>query len=89
MEQILQHPFMQGPVPSSAEIRQNFLQRKSLVDQEAHNEREQKRQKRHQASNSRAQPHRASQNCEEGDMVENPADAWESLEVEEYGPCFV
>ena len=43
MEQIRAHPFMQGPVPSSAEVRQDFTVRKSRVDDEAHTERETKR----------------------------------------------
>ena len=28
-------------------------------------------------------------NAEEGEAVENPRDAWESLEIPEYGPCYV
>ena len=54
MNDVLAHPWMQGPVPSLAEITQEFTHRKQLVDTEAHNEREQKRQQRAQAANSRA-----------------------------------
>jgi len=43
IEQVLAHPWMNGPVPSDAEIRADFRIRKSRVDAEAHSEREQKR----------------------------------------------
>lgn len=90
MEQILAHPFMQGPVPSSATIYQDFTNRKSRVDDEAHTEREAKRQKRHNAQNERQVVHRSgNHNVEDGEMVENPLEAWQGLEIAEYGPCFV
>ena len=44
IEDIMNHPWMQGPVPSANEIKADFTQRKAAVDAEAHNEREQKRQ---------------------------------------------
>jgi serine/threonine protein kinase len=41
--EVLQHPWMTGAVPSYDQIKVEFTQRKQLVDQEAHNEREAKR----------------------------------------------
>ena len=40
---------MTGSVPSEAEVKADFAVRKGLVDAEAHNEREAKRQRRHHA----------------------------------------
>jgi len=62
-----------------------------LVEQEAHNEREAKRHARADASDSRAQRVMRSGNHaqEEGETVENPTEAWESLEVPEYGDVFI
>ena len=40
LQEVLAHPWMAGPCPSSAEIHADFTNRKNLVDQEAHNERE-------------------------------------------------
>jgi serine/threonine protein kinase len=49
IEEINAHPWMNGPVPTETEIRDDFVIRKGRVDAEAHNERESKRQKRHTA----------------------------------------
>jgi len=35
--EIMAHPWMQGPVPSTEEIRADFTRRKTAVDAEAHN----------------------------------------------------
>ena len=45
MEQIYQHPWVQesSGMPSYEEIQSDFAMRKQLMDQEAHNEREEKR----------------------------------------------
>ena len=43
IDEINAHPWMQGSVPSEAEVKADFANRKNLVDQEAHNEREAKR----------------------------------------------
>jgi serine/threonine protein kinase len=40
LEEVLAHPWMAGDCPSVEEVRADFTNRKSLVDQEAHNERE-------------------------------------------------
>lgn len=52
--------------------------RKSKVEAEAHNEREDKRAQRNAAAEGRAdRVHRSgNHNMEEGETVENPADAW-------------
>ena len=93
IEQILAHPFMKGPEPTSEEINEDFMVRKGLVDFQAHSEREAKRLKRLQAGNTHSNQHcyRGADNAnfEDGDTVENPREAWQSLEVEEYGPCYV
>jgi serine/threonine protein kinase len=40
LEEVLAHPWMAGPCPNDEEIRADFANRKNMVDQEAHNERE-------------------------------------------------
>lgn len=89
MEQVLQHPWISAErgVPTYEEIKVDFQRRKQLVEAEAHNEREEKRHKRGQAHEARVVSRSGAQN-EEGEMTESPQDAWRSLEVEEYGPCF-
>merc|ERR1719455_32080 len=46
LEDVLSHPWMQGAVASPDEIQTEFKRRKNIVDEEAHNEREQKRKQR-------------------------------------------
>lgn len=75
IEEIYQHPWMTGAVPSETEVKADFAVRKGLVDAEAHNEREQKRQRRHNAQNER-QVRRGNHNDEDGDTAENMRDAW-------------
>jgi serine/threonine protein kinase len=55
MEQVLQHPWISAErgVPSYEEIKVDFQRRKQLVEAEAHNEREEKRQRRGQAHEAR------------------------------------
>ena len=89
IEEIYAHPWMQGTVPSEEEVKADFAVRKSLVDAEAHNEREAKRQKRHKAQGEREVRRGGDHDAEEGETVENPREAWEGLDIEEYGPYFV
>lgn len=53
LEEIYAHPWMQGTVPTEDAVRQDFAVRKSLVDAEAHNERESKRENRRKAQEAR------------------------------------
>jgi hypothetical protein len=46
LEDVLAHPWMQGSVASVDEIQTEFKRRKNIVDEEAHNERENKRKQR-------------------------------------------
>lgn len=46
LEEILEHPWMQGPVASTTEIQEEFKRRKDLVDAEAKRERDEKREQR-------------------------------------------
>ena len=88
IEQILAHPWMRASIPSTEEIVADFTTRKQLVDQEAHNERESKRQARREAQQTRNVRRSGNDNVEEGEVAEN-RDAWQNLEVEEYGPYYV
>lgn len=76
VEEIMQHPWMQGPMPSEAAIKTAFTQRKACVDQEAHNERESKRQQRADVAGQRDVRRSGNHNEEDGETVENPKTAW-------------
>jgi len=43
LEEVLAHPWMQGTYATEDEIQVEFKRRKAIVDEEAHNERENKR----------------------------------------------
>ena len=58
IDEVLAHPWMQGPTPSAEEIRADFTERKARVDAEAHNERESKRQERAAHNANRGTVHR-------------------------------
>ena len=90
IEEVMAHPWMQGPVPSAQEIHDDFTERKGKVDAEAHNERENKRAQRGAAAGKRGgNVHRGTGADEDEEPAENQADAWASLEVEEYGPYYI
>ena len=76
IEEINAHPWMTGSVPSDEEVKADFAVRKGRVDAEAHNEREAKRQRRHDAQGARVVRRSAAHNEEEGETVENPREAW-------------
>ena len=67
---------MTGSVPSEAEVKADFAVRKGLVDAEAHNEREAKRQRRHHAQGEHQVRRGGNHNEEEGETVDNQRDAW-------------
>merc|ERR1712217_882390 len=46
LEEVLAHPWMQGSYATEDEIQVEFKRRKAIVDEEAHNERENKRKQR-------------------------------------------
>lgn len=46
LEEVLAHPFMQGTYATADEVQVEFKRRKAVVDDEAHNERENKRKQR-------------------------------------------
>ena len=75
IEQILAHPWMSASIPSTEEIVADFTTRQQLVDQEAHNERESKRQARREAQQTRNVRRSGNDNVEEGEVVEN-REAW-------------
>ena len=53
LEEILAHPWMQGEFATEAQILAEFKRRKDIVDEEAKNEREEKRQQRAQEAGNR------------------------------------
>ena len=53
LEDVLAHPWMQGTFATEEEVQQEFKRRKAIVDEEAHNERENKRKQRNEATNAR------------------------------------
>lgn len=53
LEEVLAHPWMQGAYATEEEIQEEFKRRKAIVDEEAHNERENKRKQRNENNNAR------------------------------------
>lgn len=80
LDQVLAHPWMQGPVASEADIHADFTQRKATVENEAHQEREKKREARREAKDRATMRSGA-----EGLDFDVPRESWEGLEVDEYG----
>lgn len=91
IDEIRAHAWMQGSVPSYDEIKADFTERKTLVDQEAHKERSEKRARREDKAAQRENQTRRGPDAaqEEGETEENPREAWKSLDVQDYGPYFV
>jgi SNF-related kinase/serine kinase len=69
IDDIRAHPWMQGGVPSDQEIKTDFTRRKQLVDQEAHRERDEKRQARANQKKAREVHRNTAQAAEEGEEV--------------------
>jgi len=53
LEEILAHPWMQGEYATDEEVQVEFKRRKNIVDEEAHQERDNKRKQRNEANNAR------------------------------------
>merc|ERR1711990_92759 len=66
LEEILAHPWMQGEYATEDEIQVEFKKRKAIVDEEAHNERENKRKQRDADNKTRVR--RGAEKGEEGDL---------------------
>ena len=76
LEEVLAHPWMQGKVASDDEIQTEFKRRKNIVDEEAHNERENKRKQRDADTKTRVR--RGAESGPDGDLSkEEQADALE------------
>lgn len=80
MDEIFAHPWMQGDVTPYSEIQEDFANRKKIVDENAHNEREQKRNDR---KNVKPAKRRAAGKDEEGDD-EDPRELWQELDIPDY-----
>ena len=88
IEQILAHPWMQGPEATDEEINADFANRQEVLNSEAKRERDQKREERRNAETHRRIFRGAAQQNEDCDE-EFDFDSLETLEVEEYGPVYV
>lgn len=76
LEDVLSHPWMQGKVATDDEIQTEFKRRKNIVDEEAHNERENKRKQRDADTKTRVR--RGAESGPDGDLSkEEQADALE------------
>lgn len=73
-------------MPSREEVVADFTQRKAIVEEESKKERDEKRGQR--AQNAPGKIRRGADGGED-DAEQDPTDAWESLEIEEYGPDFM
>ena len=54
MAQVLAHPWMKGPIPTTRVVQEDFAQRKALIDLEAMDRREAKRVLRSEIAQSGA-----------------------------------
>merc|ERR1712151_467987 len=66
LEEVLAHPWMQGEYATEDEIQVEFKRRKAIVDEEAHNERENKRKQRDADNKTRVR--RRAEKGEDGDL---------------------
>ena len=73
IDQIIDHPWMQGDIATFDEIQQDFAERKRIVDENAHNEREEKRKNR---NNNKHVARRAAGADEEVDGDVDPTEMW-------------
>jgi len=69
LEDILAHPWMQGEFATEAQILTEFKRRKDIVDEEAKNEREEKRNQRAQEAGARVR-RAVNLNKKEGELEE-------------------
>ena len=84
IDQILAHPFMHGPEATCAEILLEFTKRKQVLDAEAKRERDRKRVRREEIRQAVRRSIKSDDEEREGER-----DAWHSLTIESYGPCFL
>jgi hypothetical protein len=82
IDEIFSHPWMQGDVTSFEDIVNDFNERKRIVDDNAHNEREQKRKDRKGVAPKVRRA--AGQEGDEVDETADPRTLWEELEIPEY-----
>lgn len=80
---ILAHPWMQGDVTPHDEIMEDFANRKKIVDESAHNEREEKRKNRKDVKPAKRRAVAKGQGEEEIDESD-PRELWYTLEIPEY-----
>merc|ERR1712110_1258986 len=66
LEEVLAHPWMQGEYATEDEIQAEFKKRKAIVDEEAHNERENKRKQRDADNKTRVR--RGAEKGEDGEL---------------------
>lgn len=77
VDQIFEHPWMQGPRTSYDAIKADFDHRKQVVDQNSHDEREARRKNR---------PNKATRRGDIGEQGDSydPTETWKELDIEEY-----
>lgn len=68
LDDILAHPWMQGAYCSEEEAVTEFKRRKSVVDDEAHNEREEKRKQRNDNADNRVKVRRGAETGPEQEL---------------------
>jgi len=92
LEEVLAHPWMQGEYATEDEIQVEFKKRKAIVDEEAHNERENKRKQRDADNKTRVR--RGNEKGEDGELskeelkedLEQLRAQYEKYELNEYSP---
>lgn len=73
VQEIRDHPWMQGAVPTREEVVADFTQRKAIVEEESKKERDEKRGQR--AQNAPGKVRRGADGGED-DAEEDPTEAW-------------
>jgi len=92
LEDVLAHPWMQGSVASADEIQTEFKRRKNIVDEEAHNERENKRKQRDADTKTRVRrgaesgPDGELSKEEQAEKLQQQRAQYEKYELNEYTP---
>ena len=85
MQEVLAHPWLQGPRASAADIAAEFAKRKAMVDADAKLQRDEKRKERGARADARG-PHRGSADATENAILlgEEEQKQWAELELEEF-----
>ena len=84
VDEILDHPWLNGTMTSLDEIQADFKQRKELVDKNQHDEREAKRKQRADINPSKARRNVNFEKAVEEDEEDDPRKLWGDLEIPEY-----